>query len=204
MVTTFFSYIVNVHVHNDPPLGNSEYQDVIQLFEECDNDWEHIKECWQDTRNTRLSMWQSKTSGLTIADIFESFPFLTDTKSDELILQDFYTMYPDANVSLNKWKKSGFINVLSHARSFRDDYARVIINEIDFKDKKGSFFYLVPFPFIFYSFFFYAEDKSVLTLVLIPYIIAHQGRRTPNGESASKYNIQESFINIYKVSTFEI
>lgn len=38
----------------------------------------------------------------------------------------------------------------------------------------------------------------VLTLVLIPYIIAHNGRRTPNGESASKFNIQESFINIYK------
>lgn len=39
----------------------------------------------------------------------------------------------------------------------------------------------------------------VLTLVLIPYIMAHNGRKTPNGEAASKNNIRESFINIYQV-----
>lgn len=173
------------------------------MFEEGDNDWEHIKECWQDTRSTRLSMWQSKTSGLTIADIFESFPFLTDTKSDELILQDFYTLFPNASISLSKWKKSGFMNVLNHARSYRDDYARVIISEIDFKDKKGLGFYFVFLLFINIFFYFSPEDKMILTLVLIPYIIAHNGRRTPNGESASKFNIQESFINIYKVRTLK-
>lgn len=118
-------------------LGNTEYQDVVQLFEDCDNNWEQIKECWQETRNTRLSMWQSKTSGLITADIFESFPFLTDTKGDELILEDFSTLYPDSNTFLDKWKKIGFMNVLNHARTTRDDFARLIINEIDLKEKQG-------------------------------------------------------------------
>lgn len=120
--------------------GNSEYQDVVQLFEECDNNWGQIRECWHDTRETRLSMWQSKTSGLSIANIFESFPFLTNEKSDELVLQDFWTLHPNARNCLENWKKYGFINVLNHARSYKDDFARVIINEIDIKDRKGLFF----------------------------------------------------------------
>lgn len=120
--------------------GNRGYQDIIQLFEDCGDDWNKIKECWRETRNTRLDMWQSKTSGLTISDIFESFPFLTELRSDELILQDFWALYPSATVFLDKWKKNGFIKVLNHARSYRDEFARVLINEIDLKENKSKYF----------------------------------------------------------------
>ncbi|KAL5278009.1 hypothetical protein ACFFRR_002949 [Megaselia abdita] len=158
--------------------GNSEYQDVVQLFEECDNKWDQIKQVWEATRETRLAMWQSKTSGLTVAELFESFPFLTDVKSDELIMLDFYNLYPDSMIALNNWKNHRFTNVLNHSRSYRDDFARVLINDIDLSESK--------------------EDKMVLTLILIPYCMAHNGRKIPNGDAASKNNIKESFINIFK------
>lgn len=37
------------------------------------------------------------------------------------------------------------------------------------------------------------------TLALIPYIIAPNGRKLSSGESATKSNIQELFINIFRV-----
>ncbi|KAL5284730.1 hypothetical protein ACFFRR_006813 [Megaselia abdita] len=123
-------------------------------------------------------MWQSVTSGLTISDLFDSFDFFTDTRSDELILQDFDHLYPTAMGFFENWKTQNFKKVLNKARCYRDDYAKLLMEVIDLNDRM--------------------EDKYTLTLTLIPYLMAPNGRKNRNGKTANKNDIQMNFISVYK------
>lgn len=119
--------------------GNSEYKEVVSQFEGLE-DWMDIKELWTSTRTARLSMWRSKTSGLSTLDIFDNFPFLTDTNSDELILEDFVHLYPNAIDSFNKWKNGDYKRVLNESRRFRDDCSKAIIYVIDQKEQESIYY----------------------------------------------------------------
>lgn len=151
-----------------------------------DVDWDDLKQIWADTRETRLGMWQSDTSGLTTADIYRNFALLSNAKCDDLIFEDFDHLYPTATETYQLWVRN-YKKVLTQARNYRDDYAKALINNIDLMDRD-----------------FDHENvevlKSISTLPLIPYILAPNGRRTVNGSAATKNDIQESFISIFEVS----
>lgn len=108
------------------------------MFEECEEDWASIEDLWTETRQTRLDMWQSKTSQLTINDIYEDFSFLKDTRADEFIMADFNHLFPEAKEALEKWKTENFMKVLNKARAIRDDYAKRLIQWIDLSSRTGN------------------------------------------------------------------
>lgn len=120
-------------------VGNSDYQNVLRLFEEHGEDWTELVDLWESTREIRMNIWKSSSSGLTLADLYESFTFLTDTRSDELILDDFLSLYPNAFEYFEKWRSSNYMKVLNKARCVRDDYAKLIISWIDVNENTGNY-----------------------------------------------------------------
>lgn len=103
-----------------------------------DGDWNDLVNLWESTRRVRLEMWQSKSSGLKISDIFESFPFLiADGRADALIRKDFESLFPSAKASFLAWDQN-YKKVLNQARRFRDDYAKNLISQIDFMENEGN------------------------------------------------------------------
>lgn len=110
----------------------------MKIFEDLD-EWSEVVDAWDSSRETRLNMWSSRTSGLTTIDIYDNFVFLTGVQSDELIISDFENRYPSAITSYRNWKQENYKKVLNRARRFRDDYARMIINMIDMREGEGKF-----------------------------------------------------------------
>lgn len=168
---------------------------MLRLFEQWDGDWTDVVDLWEATKTTRLEMWQSKTSGLKTADIFESFTCLSDSRADQLIIKDFEYLFPNAKASLLSWEQN-YKKVLNQARNFRDECAKSLINQIDFMDDDGKYYSIQENKNHLYLF---PENKMISSLVLIPYIMAPNGRRTFRSEAATKNEIQESFISIYEV-----
>lgn len=100
-------------------------------------DGDELVDLWESTRTVRLQMWQSKTSGLKISDIFESFPCLADRRTDSLILNDLEHLFPNSKASYIEWENN-YKKVLNQARNFRDLFAKNIISQIDFMDDIGT------------------------------------------------------------------
>lgn len=86
-------------------------------------------------------MWRSKTSGLTLKDLYDTFTILRDYRSDDLIINDLEYLFPKVLESYSKWKEN-YKNVLNKARSCRDDYAKDLLKCIDlmYDDCKLLFF----------------------------------------------------------------
>lgn len=109
---------------------------MLRLFEQWDGDWVDLMDLWESSRQVRLEMWRSKTSGLSMSDIFEGFPCLNDGRITQLILGDFEFLYANAKASFLLWN-TNYKKVLNQARNYRDDFAKSVINQIDFMASDG-------------------------------------------------------------------
>lgn len=107
------------------------------MFEQSEGDWSELSNLWIDTRKTRLDMWRSKTSGLRISNLYETFSILNDARGDNLIIQDFENLYPNAKPTFLNWAQN-YKRVLNEARKYRDEYAKRLINRIDLMEESGT------------------------------------------------------------------
>ncbi|XP_075147046.1 uncharacterized protein LOC142221262 isoform X2 [Haematobia irritans] len=160
-----------------PLPDTDELVDSIEFLEKNSSDWALVLCKWSETHKFRMEELQSSIS---THDYIKKYAGLSDERGVELVAIDVGIMHP-SHKQADNWILI-YKEIVKRARSLRDNHSLKLLSDIDEASNE--------------------RYKAQLSLLLVPYILPHSGKRSESsGRNATKNEIQMRFIKEYKSLT---